>query len=136
MAEIRANNVPTEFLKAIDIECAKRGRLSMREAAIQAFTLWLGQEPPTQKTTGINGRKIDQSTQRVIDLFTEARTVQNAEWQTMLGSILSQLETVAHAARSERNRDVPPRGDGDATGGTTADRAEQTAGATRNRGRK
>jgi hypothetical protein len=41
MGEIRANRVPDDLLREIDIECARRGRLSIREATIQAFQQWL-----------------------------------------------------------------------------------------------
>jgi len=41
VAEIRANNVPDEFVTRFDIERAKRGRMSVREAVMEAIELWI-----------------------------------------------------------------------------------------------
>jgi len=41
MPEIRANNVPEELLLQFDIERAKRGRISIKDAVIEAIQLWL-----------------------------------------------------------------------------------------------
>jgi hypothetical protein len=44
VAEIRANNVPDDFVRRFDIKRAERGRLSIREAVIEAIELWMANE--------------------------------------------------------------------------------------------
>lgn len=41
MPEIRANNVPEELVKRFDIERAKRGRISIRDAVMEAIEIWI-----------------------------------------------------------------------------------------------
>lgn len=49
MAEIRANNVPDKLVQQFDIERAKRGRMSIRDAVIEAIQLWMSRSASGEK---------------------------------------------------------------------------------------
>jgi hypothetical protein len=39
--DIRANGVPAELLERVDVWRAKRGRMTMKDAAVEAFEVWI-----------------------------------------------------------------------------------------------
>jgi hypothetical protein len=74
MPEIRANNVPEELLLRFDVERAKRGRMSIKDAVIEAIQLWL--EAAEQQARG--SEAAERPDPRLVPLTSEERELVEA----------------------------------------------------------
>jgi hypothetical protein len=77
MAEIRANNVPDELVQRFDIERARRGRLSIREAVMEAIQLWI--ETPAGGRPAVETPVHASEEHKMLDLILSSDP-QAAEW--------------------------------------------------------
>lgn len=95
MPEIRANNVPEEIVRRFDIERAKRGRMSIREAVIEAIELWI--ETGDQKPTSGDEARLHQHEHELLDLL----LLSDPEFADKIRGV---LETFAIAVSASKGR--------------------------------